>query len=529
MKRVYLGNKELTTIATVTNGGGGGDDTQKWVDYFNGTLTEFTVPEGVTKINTATFCTFTGLTSLTLPSSITSIENVDMIGMHGEVNPFGSLKTMTVKATTPPTILSYGEIIPSTISRIDVPKYSANIYKAIDNWNKYADKIQTLPQNETVVTYNDGTTKKFDIKGELTKDNIENITAATKVVIGDDVTSIGYRAFKQCFKLTSIILSDSVTSIDYEAFSYSYRLVSITIPNSVTAFNTYSFQGCSGLESVIIKNSTNKLTYTQNLFGGISSTAKLYVPASVLSDYQADSNWTGAFKGGIYAAENIMKVTYTDGTEKTFTGSTAIKSDTDSNKKNAKNVVIYDTVSLINESAFENCSGMTSVVIPDSVIYIGESAFNTCKSLTSVEIPNSVTRINNFAFANCTYLESITIPASVTSIGDGAFRDCSSLTDITLPDGITSIGNGAFQDCSSLTGITIPASVTSIIDFAFQSCSKLSSVTIQNSTSKLEYNYNAFANISSSAKLYVPSNLLSDYQSDSNWTNKFKGGIYAIQ
>ena len=46
MKRVYLGNKELATIATVTNGGGGGcDDTQKWVDYFNGTLTEFTVPE----------------------------------------------------------------------------------------------------------------------------------------------------------------------------------------------------------------------------------------------------------------------------------------------------------------------------------------------------------------------------------------------------------------------------------------------------------------------------------------------------
>lgn len=43
MKRVYIGNKELTALATVTNGGGGGDDTQKWLDYFNGTLTEFTV------------------------------------------------------------------------------------------------------------------------------------------------------------------------------------------------------------------------------------------------------------------------------------------------------------------------------------------------------------------------------------------------------------------------------------------------------------------------------------------------------
>lgn len=59
MKKVYLGNKELTTIATVTNGGGGGDDTQKWFDYFNGTLTEFTVPEGIKNVNPNTFVSCT--------------------------------------------------------------------------------------------------------------------------------------------------------------------------------------------------------------------------------------------------------------------------------------------------------------------------------------------------------------------------------------------------------------------------------------------------------------------------------------
>ena len=461
MKKVYLGNKELTALATVTNGGGGGDDTQKWLDYFNGTLTEFTVPEGVTKINSSTFVSCTGLTSLTLPSSIASIEKAEMCGMGDETKPFSTLKTMTVKATTPPYIGDdeWNMPIPTTIETIYVPKYSANIYKAIDVWDTFADKIQALPQNETVVTYKDGTTKAFDIKGDLTKDNIENITAATKVVIGDDVTSIGTFGFMYCGNITGISLSDSVTKLNISAFANT-GIKTIIIPASVTSIGDNAFGYCNNLSSVIIKNSSSKLEYNYEAFYNIASNAKLYVPSNLLSDYQADSKWSGAFKGGIYSTETSMKVTYADNTEKTFTGLTVIKSDTDSNKKNAKSVVIYDTVLSINKQAFYGCSGMTSVVIPDSVMYIGYWSFYKCPGLTSV-----------------------VIPASVTSLGFGPFQECSNLA----------------------------------------------SVTIKNSTNKLTYTNQAFCEISSSAKLYVPSNLLADYQADSNWTGAFGGGIFAIQ
>lgn len=163
MKRVYLGNKELTTIATVTNGGGGGDDTQKWVDYFNGTLTEFDVPEGVKKIK----------------------------------------------------------------------DYS----------------------------------------------------------------------FEVCKNLTGITIPNSVTSIGDGAFSYCLSLTGVTIPNSVTSIGYNAFYSCSNLDSVTIENSTSKLDYGYDSFNGISSTAKLYVPSNLLADYQADSKWTGAFKGGIYAIQ----------------------------------------------------------------------------------------------------------------------------------------------------------------------------------------------------------------------------------
>ena len=275
--------------------------------------------------------------------------------------------------------------------------------------------------------------------------------------------------------------------------------------------------------------SPNKPTTDSWTFFGFQTSGKLYVPSNLLADYQADTNYTNAFKGGIYAVENSMKVTYTDGTEKTFTGLTSIEKNTDSNKKNAKNVVIYDNVLSINESAFQNCSGLTSVTIPYSVMYIGEQAFQSCQSLTGITIPNSVTSIGQFAFDSCTSLTNIEIPSSVTIINPSTIRDCSGLTSVTIPNGVTKIDNAAFKDSINLTSVTIPASVKYIIDFAFAGCTSLASVTIQNSTSKLKYNYEAFKGISSTAKLYVPSNLLADYQADSSWTGAFQGGIYAIQ
>lgn len=170
---------------------------------------------------------------------------------------------------------------------------------------------------------------------------------------------------------------------------------------------------------------------------------------------------TGDYIQGDYIGEATpsMKVTYNDGTEKTFYNLTSIDENTDSNKKNAKNVEIYD---------------------------------------------------------------------GVTSIGNNTFNGCSELMSITIPNSVKSIGYYAFQGCSSLTDVTIPSGVTYIYDEAFYQCSSLSSVTIENSTSKIAWRFQIFSYISPTAKLYVPSNLLSSYQSDSAWTSSFKGGIYAI-
>ena len=113
------------------------------------------------------------------------------------------------------------------------------------------------------------------------------------------------------------------------------------------------------------------------------------------------------------------------------------------------------------ESGIDNiCSNASTIITANTNISI-------------VVIPNSVTTIQSSAFNGCSGLKLITIPNSVTAIGTGAFSGCSGLTFIIIPNNVGNIGNGAFQSCTGLKNIVISDSVTSIAPTAFNGCSDL--------------------------------------------------------
>ena len=96
-----------------------------------------------------------------------------------------------------------------------------------------------------------------------------------------------------------------------------------------------------------------------------------------------------------------------------------------------KKITIGDSIKVIEDNTFENCSKLTSVTFGQSVTTIGYSAFCGCISLSSISIPNTVTKIGDNAFMDCHSLKSIVIGSSVTSIGYKAFSHCYKLKSVT--------------------------------------------------------------------------------------------------
>lgn len=188
--------------------------------------------------------------------------------------------------------------------------------------------------------------------------------------VGDAVTNIGERAFRNCSGLTSVKIPDSVTNIGISAFSGCSGLTSVTIGNSVTSIGKSAFYDCSRLTSITIPNSVTYIGF--EAFYNCTWLTSVTIPDSVTSI-------------GDKAFYNCSRLT---------------------------SITIPDGVTSIGDYVFYNCSGLTSVTIQDGVRSIGYGAFLNCSGLHEITIPNSVTYIGRYTFDGCTGLTSITVVAS---------------------------------------------------------------------------------------------------------------------
>lgn len=168
---------------------------------------------------------------------------------------------------------------------------------------------------------------------------------------------------------------------------------------------------------------------------------------------------TGDYIQGDYIGEVTpsMKVTYTDGSEKTFYNLTSIEKNTDANINNAKEIVIGDSIIKIGHQAFYACTNLTDVTLSNSLVTIDFGAFFGCSNLTGIRLPESVTSIGEYAFGLCSSITSITIPTNVTEIGKNTFNQCSKLTEITFKATTPpTLDSTAFSD-SGIQTIYVPA------------------------------------------------------------------------
>ena len=231
------------------------------------------------------------------------------------------------------------------------------------------------------------------------------------ISIGEGVSHIGARVFKDCINVQSVSFSTSVTSIGEQAFANCSGLTEIVLPGSVNSVGNNAFLHCSNLTEVVIQDGVNSIG--ESAFSGCTNLNNILIPGSVSA--------VG---------------------EHAFAGCT-----------NLTSLIIENGVTSIEESAFENCDRLMNIDIPDSVTEMGENVFSNCKNLLKITIPGSVYCIEYGAFSNCNKLSQVIIQDGTTSISDCAFDGCSSLSSIFIPKSVTQIETFAFDSCNALNNI----------------------------------------------------------------------------
>ena len=200
-------------------------------------LTSLTIPSGVTSIGNYAFKGCSGLTSLTIPSSVTSIGESAFRGCSG-------LTSLT---------------IPSGVT-------------------------------------------------EISDRTFEGCSGLTSLTIPSGVTSIGDKAFYGCSGLTSLTIPSGVTSIRDYAFKGCSGLTSLTLPSSVTSIGEQTFEGCSGLTSIYVYPENLPELGTDIFTGCDAKNCTVYVPKGTYDAYK--SSEFGYFEKIVeFDASGIDKVT----------------------------------------------------------------------------------------------------------------------------------------------------------------------------------------------------------------------------
>lgn len=296
-------------------------------------LTSVTIPNSVTTIWNYSFRGCTGLTSITIPNSVSMIRWYAFLDCSG-------LSSVT---------------IPSSVTTIGYKAFDGTAwYNSQPNGIVYAGKVAykykgTMPAGSSVILNDDCTgiaTSAMEFCTGLTSISIPNTvkviggyvfngcTNLKNVVIPNSVILIGEdggETFENCKSLTSVSIGNSLTTINYKLFCGCSSLTSVEIPNSVTLINSEAFSGCTELTSVVFGEGVNDVKSkafssspnikditckrysptnmaSDNIFDSkVYSEATLHVPKGSLSSYSVSPVWMNFYNivdDGIPMAED---------------------------------------------------------------------------------------------------------------------------------------------------------------------------------------------------------------------------------
>ena len=234
---------------------------------------EFVIPDTVTSIADYAFDNAPKLTKVTIG------ENVKSVGT-GAFRNCNSLETVIFKDsdTVQKTIGDYAFNNCPALTEVDF----GNAVKSIGNYAFMVDKLlESIEFPDSLESigycafscYRGGTYSTYvasNLKSVKFGSGLKTIgnyafygnrSLETVQFSGENLTSIGEDAFRDCIALSELNITGNGLVIDSNAFYCNYALKSVTLGTGVKTINDYAFRECTSLETVNIGNDVETIGY----------------------------------------------------------------------------------------------------------------------------------------------------------------------------------------------------------------------------------------------------------------------------
>ena len=363
----------LDGVTLPLDGGGGGDTAMK--DNVQGTLTSYTIPNGVTSIRDYAFAYLKSLESITIPNSVTSIG-----------------------------VYTFSQC--SSLPSITIPNGVTSIGNGAFNYCSSLASI-TIPDSVTSIG-----SRVFYYCSSL-----------TSVIIGNDATSIGSNAFSTCELIQAITIPSNVTKIGTKAFETCRSLKYIKFcgltPPSITSYAKLS----DFMEDILVPESA-----VSNYVSSFPSWENRIFADTHTHDYSVTelrySNQTGSthftqLSDTTLNSSNVPKTSL----RRSYIGNnvTIIEDGAFYNVSTPILISEVNSLETIGQNAFERGDVIGDLYLPN-VTSIGGSAFRYTTFILSVTIGDRITSIGEQAFYDCVELKSVTLLATTPpTLGPIAF------------------------------------------------------------------------------------------------------------
>ena len=235
-------------------------------------------------------------------------------------------------------------------------------------------------------------------------------------------------------KITKVVVSENITSIGKFAFNGMTGVSEYVIGANVSTISEWALETSAAKVFNLNGNTNFKTDNNGVLFNKEGTTLIAYPGGSAVRDEYTVPPAVTAISDGAFVGCPIKKLTIGDNVKTKLPGWSF----------NGGVLEELDVNCLFDQSTFAQITTLEKVTLGDSITEIPKMAFLKCTGLQTVNIPSGLTKIGTQAFFGCSRLQNVTLPESLTEIGYQAFRDCDALTSITFPDNLQNLGEQAF-------------------------------------------------------------------------------------